>query len=259
MISIQITDYSVVIAFWLVFTRLSTIVLLYPIFDNAVVPNVLKVLVSLFISYVFFPYVQADVLKDVAYVGADNFWLLTLFNVIVGLIIGFLVQIIMNIYVAAGGLISQQIGFGALQYFDPTMGSQIGPFEKLMHWTMLILILSSGALIPMFKGCFDSFANIHIYDYSALQGLTEFYMEMFNSIFLSSLMLASPLIFTNLIITAILGVVARTVPQMNVLMVSFVVNIGVGLLVFLSINLEFFSVGYKMYVELLGKWFQFIS
>ncbi len=259
MIDIQITDYSVIIAFWLVFTRVSTIVLLYPIFDNAVIPNVLKVLVSLFISYIFFPFVQVEVLKDIQYIGVENFWILTMFNVIVGLVIGFLVQVLMNLYVGAGGLISQQVGFAALTYFDPSAGSQVGPFEKLMQWTMVILILSSGALIPMFKGCFESFANIHIYDYSALQGITDFYLEMFNSIFLSSIMLASPLIFTNLIITAIMGVVARTVPQMNVLMVSFVINIGVGLLVFLSINLEFFSVGYKMYVELLGKWFQFIS
>ncbi len=200
MIDIQITDYSVIIAFWLVFTRVSTIVLLYPIFDNAVIPNVLKVLVSLFISYIFFPFVQVEVLKDIQYIGVENFWILTMFNVIVGLVIGFLVQVLMNLYVGAGGLISQQVGFAALTYFDPSAGSQVGPFEKLMQWTMVILILSSGALIPMFKGCFESFANIHIYDYSALQGITDFYLEMFNSIFLSSIMLASPLIFTNLII-----------------------------------------------------------
>lgn len=259
MIDIQITDYSVIIAFWLVFARLSTIIMMYPLFDNAVIPGVLKILTSVLISYAFFPFVQAEVMKDIAYVGVDNFWILTIFNVVIGLIIGFLVQIIMNIYIGAGSMISQQIGFGALRYFDPTVGDQIGPFEKLMQWTMLILILSSGALIPMFKGCFESFMHIHIYDLSALQGLTNFYLQVFKDIFLSSLMLASPLIFTNLIITAIMGIVARTVPQMNVLMVSFVVNIGVGLLVFLSINLEFFSVGYKMYVELLGKWFQFIS
>ncbi len=43
---------------------------------------------------------------------------------------------------------------------------------------------------------------------------------------------------------------------MNILMVSFVVNIGIGLLVFFAISEEFFHVAYTMYVERLGEWFQ---
>jgi flagellar biosynthetic protein FliR len=57
----------------------------------------------------------------------------------------------------------------------------------------------------------------------------------------------------------VLGIVARTVPQMNVIMVSFVVNIGVGLLIFIVNSNEFFQVAYKLYVDKLGEWFQFIT
>lgn len=259
MINIEVVDYSAVIAFWLVFARVSAIFLQYPLFDNPAIPNVLKVLICVLISYVFFPSVEAEVLKDINYVGIDNFWILTIFNIGLGLMIGFFVKMIMSIYTSAGSVISQQIGFASLKYFDPTAGAQIGPFEKIMQWTIIILILSSGALIPMFTGCFGTFKTLHIYDLSALTGSITFYSNLFRSIFVSSLMLASPLIFTNLIIMSILGIIARAVPQMNVLMVSFVVNIGVGLLVFISISNEFFTVAYKMYVDKLGEWFQFIA
>jgi flagellar biosynthetic protein FliR len=57
----------------------------------------------------------------------------------------------------------------------------------------------------------------------------------------------------------VMGIVARTVPQMNVLMVSFVVNIGLGLLLFLGIAEEFFTVSFDLYVEKLGEWYQFLS
>jgi flagellar biosynthetic protein FliR len=56
-----------------------------------------------------------------------------------------------------------------------------------------------------------------------------------------------------------MGIVARTIPQMNILMVSFVVNIGIGLMIFFAISEEFFTVAYKMYVDRLGEWFQFIQ
>ena len=51
------------------------------------------------------------------------------------------------------------------------------------------------------------------------------------------------------ILNMVMGIVARTIPQMNILMVSFVVNIGIGLLVFFAISGEFFTVAYKMYVD----------
>ena len=71
--------------------------------------------------------------------------------------------------------------------------------------------------------------------------------------------LAGPLIFANLLMNLVMGIVARTVPQMNVLMVSFVVNIGLGLLLFLGIAEEFFQVSFDLYVEKLGEWYQFLS
>ena len=114
MIDIQIVDYSVVIAFWLAFVRISAIIFQYPIFDNGAVPNTLKVVTTVLITFTFFPTIQDEILKDITYIGVDSFWVLTIFNMLIGLIIGFFVKIIMTTYVSAGGLISQQIGFGAL-------------------------------------------------------------------------------------------------------------------------------------------------
>lgn len=259
MLNIQITDYSVIIAFFLVFSRTLTIIMLLPLFDNNSVPPMVKVLVTLLISYAFFPHVQSQVLRDVAYAGVDKFWLLTAFYTLTGLVIGFFLKSIMNIYIAAGSLITQQIGFAAVRYFDPSTSSQIGPFEKIISWTIIIIVINSGAILPMFKGIFVSFSTIHMYDLGNLGANPVFFLKFFKSIFMSALMLASPLVFTNMFIMAVLGIVARMVPQMNIIMVSFVVNIGLGLLVFSTISEEFFTVAYRMYVVKLGEWFQLIS
>tara|TARA_B100000925_G_scaffold285772_1_gene262538 strand:- start:23977 stop:24156 length:180 start_codon:yes stop_codon:yes gene_type:complete len=57
----------------------------------------------------------------------------------------------------------------------------------------------------------------------------------------------------------ILGIISRMIPQMNVLMVSFVMNIGVGLIIFLFSSEEFFGVGLNFYSKLLGRWLAFIG
>jgi len=259
MIQIRVTDYMMLLAFWLSFSRWLAVMLQLPIMENSSIPTPVKILSTMLITYTFFPLTSAETIKDIQYMGVNSFWILTAYNVIVGLVIGYFVKSIMDIYISAGSLITQNIGFAAIRYYDPSSSQQIGPFEMLIQWTILILVLSSGALLPMFKGVFNSFYSIHIYDLGKFAHSPEYFFDMFKSIFFASLMLASPLIFTNLMLNAVMGIMAKTVPQMNILMVSFVVNIGIGLLVFVATSEEFFQVAYRMYTDQLSKWFQFIS
>lgn len=258
MISIAVTDYPLIIAFWLAFTRWATILMQLPIFDNLSVPTVVKILSSLVITYAFFPFVKGPILQDLQTYGTDAFWYLTIFNALVGLFIGFLVKSIMNLFVAAGAIITQQIGFASVSYFDPTFETQVGPIEKIIQWTVLITILTTGALLPMFKGVLNSFFSITFLNIGKFGSIHIFYHSFFKGAFEAALLLSTPILFTNLVLNMVMGIVARTIPQMNIIMVSFVVNIGIGLIVFFAVSEEFFHVAYKMYVDRLGDWFQFV-
>lgn len=263
MISVSVTDIQALTVFWLVFTRWLAILMLLPIFDNTTIPPMVKVLTSLIISYAFYPLLSPVVGRDLALLGGGGFggafWALTIYYAISGLILGFIVKSIMDIFISAGDLITQQIGFGAVRYYDPQSGGQVGPFEKLITWTVLIIVLSSGALIPMFKGAIVSFTSMGWSRFANMSMSPDFFMTFFKDIFLGAILLSTPLIFTNMIIMAILGIISRIVPQMNVLMVSFVVNIGLGLIVFSASSSEFFHVAFKIYTDRLGDWFHFVS
>jgi len=259
MLNITITDMTMITAFWLAFTRWLAIIFQLPLFENVSIPVVVKVLTTLMLTFAFFPLIQDQLLLDIKHVGADSFWYLTIFNTVVGLVIGFFVKSIMSVFISTGAIITQQIGFNALSYFDPQAGSPIGPFEKLIEWTVLMMIITSGALLPMFKGVISSFSTIHIYNIGKLAHSIDFFMIMFKSLFISAIMLASPMIFINLVINAVMGIISRAVPQMNVIAVSFAVNIGLGLLVFIVGSDEFFATCFRIYTEKLGDWFQLLS
>lgn len=259
MLNIQITDMTVIVSFWLAFTRWLAVIFQLPLFENVSVPVVVKVLATLVITFAFFPLIQDQLIMDIKYIGPESFWYLTIFNTLVGLVIGFFVKSIMTIFISAGSLITQQIGFNALSYFDPQAGQPIGPFEKLIEWTILMMVLTSGALLPMFKGVISSFSTIHVYNLGKMAHSIDFFMIMFKSIFLTGIMLATPMIFINLVINLIMGIVSRAVPQMNVISVSFAINIGLGLLVFITGSDEFFQTCFRIYTERLGEWFQFLT
>lgn len=247
------------LAFWLCFSRWVAVLYQLPLFDNAVVPQLLKILTSVILSFAFFPLVEGTLIAEVKSVGVDQIWALTMFHTMTGLILGFLVKSIMSLFVAAGSILTQQIGFASVNYFDPTQAQQVGPFERIVEWTLLILVISSGALVPMFKGVVMSFHSINFLTADRLFKSPEYFVIFFKSAFSSAIVLAGPLIFANLLMNLVFGIVARTIPQMNVLMVSFVVNIGMGLILFIGIAEEFFQVSYELYIEKLGVWFQFIT
>jgi flagellar biosynthetic protein FliR len=257
--NINISDQTLFLAFWLSFTRWFAVLIQLPLLDSAVVPSLIKILVSFLISFAFFPNLSGTLVAEINFVGIDNVWLLTMFHTMIGLIIGFLVKSIMSLFVATGSILTQQIGFNSVSYFDPSQGQQIGPFERLIEWTLLILVLSSGALVPMFKGVFQSFSALNFLSSGKMMNSPEYFVNFFKSAFAASILLAGPLIFANLLMNLVMGIISRTVPQMNVLMVSFVMNIGLGLLLFLGIVEEFFQVSYDLYIEKLGEWYQFFS
>lgn len=256
---ITIVDQAVFMAFWLSFSRWSAVLMQIPLFDNVSVPGIVKILASFLISFAFFPHVQGTIVAEINLVGVENIWILLMFHTTTGLIIGFLVKCIMSLFVATGSILTQQVGFASVSYFDPTQGQQVGPFERMIEWTMVILVLSSGALVPMFKGIFNSFFSVNFLNADKMLKTPEYFVLFFKSAFSASVLLAGPLIFANLLMNLVMGIIARTIPQMNVLMVSFVVSIGFGLLLFLGISEEFFQVSFDLYVEKLGEWYQFLS
>lgn len=259
MMSVAITDHAAFVAFWLGFSRWITILMQLPLLDNIAIPNVVKILSSFVIAWAFHPLVSPAIIAEVNAVGVEHLWLLTAVHVMCGLTIGFFVKSFMALFASAGTILTQQIGFASVSYFDPTQQQQSGPFEKIIQWVMIVLILTSGALVPMFKGVTESFYTVNSLNLDKMGQSYAFFGEVFKGIFTSAIMLAAPLLFANILMNLVFGIVSRAIPQMNILMVSFVVNIGIGLLLFIAVSDEFFQVSFDMYVEKLGQWFQFFA
>ncbi len=258
MINISILDSSELLAYWLCFSRWIAILITIPIFSENAIPGTVKGLFCVVLSYALFPFAESAIMRDIAYTGEQNFWYLTIYYVISGLLIGYLAKMIMTIFVSAGSLITQQIGFSTITYFDPSYAAPISPLEQMIRWTLLIMIISTGALLPIFKGVVLSFESFSLYKFAVSPKTFEYLNIFFKDLIKMALLLSMPILVTNLLINSVLGIVARFVPQMNVFMISFVVNIGFGLMVFYFIGQEFFYYSYQMYVEKLGDWFNFV-
>lgn len=226
-----------IVVFLLTTFRVTGLFVAAPILGHSAIPPQVKVPLTLLLGYFLYPYAATQPLNLEP--GLLPLVLLGTREFLYGMVIGFLFQIIFYGIEFGGGLIGYQIGFAMVNIVDPTTSTSvpiIGQFKLLL--ATLIFLLINGHHVVL-QALFESFKLVplgHVgFKPPALTDLTKFA----GAAFAIGVKVSAPVIVTLFITDVCLGIVARTMPQMNILIVGFQVKIGVGLLV-LGVSLPVF-------------------
>ena len=127
------------------------------------------------------------------------------------------------------------MGFGASQVFDPLAQVEIPLIGQFLNLIGLAVFLSVSGMQRMFlSGLAGSFRVMKGSDFLAAGGyLNETLLTAIGRLFEQSLILAFPILGTLILISVTMGLLAKAAPQMNLLMVGFPIQIGVGFIIML--------------------------
>ncbi len=251
-------SYESFLAFWLCFARSMAFIINLPLFEEVSIPVVVKILFTVFFTFLSFALVEPIILKDISSIGVSNFWWLTIFYTIAGFTLSFLLKLIAEIILSASHLMTQQMGFSQMTMFDPTIQASVSPIERITRWVIIGIILMSGALTPFFKGLVLSYEKFSLIQLIQWKDLGYFFMKLYWDLFIISLLLASPIVFCGVGFNLLLGLLARMVPQINLLMMSFMITIVLGLVVYFFIFEDWVLTSVEHYTNYLGLWFQWL-
>lgn len=213
-----------------VFIRLLTFFITVPIFFPKGTPNALKVILVLGMSYILLPGVYTS---NVPAINSMGLFIIAAINeVITGLTLGFLTNLCFNFIRFAGSLMDLQIGFGMITMYDPTSTSNTTLLEHLLYWISLIIFLIIDGHHMLIKQLIDSFNYVHIGSFALYQDSIMQIVKAFSGFFSIGLKIAIPIVLIILITDLTLGLVARTVPQLNVMILGLPIKIVVGLAIF---------------------------
>ena len=210
----------------LVIFRTGALFLIVPIFGHITIPRLLRVWIIVLISFIIFPSIVST-----GHEPPDNMMhLLTVIlnEIFIGLIMGFGVIIFFSAVQYAGQLIGMQMGLAIANVWDPMGAGQIsiiGEFYYLLSLLIFLLIDGHYIIIDALIKCFEM---IPPGGGAFNQSLGDYIITLTGMVFTFAVKLAAPVIITLFIMNTILGIVARTVPQMNVFVVGFPLAIGVG-------------------------------
>lgn len=152
-------------------------------------------------------------------------------EIMVGSLIGFAFATLFWAIRMAGDMVGLQMGFAIVNVIDPTTSGQvslIGEFKYIL--AMLILLVLDGHHL-MISALIDSYRLIPIGH--GVLGDNAFHqiVRVTTTMFVTAVKIGAPMMITLLMTDVALGIVARTVPQMNIFIVGFPLKIGIGFLI----------------------------
>ena len=233
---LTLIDFNYLPAFLLIFARLIAFVATVPIFSYKNIPNQFKIGLAFFISVI------VVTTLDIPALPIDLTFILLLFKeVMVGLIIGLVATLILTIVQIAGGFIDFQMGFAIANVMDPQTGAQSPIIGQYFYTFALLFILAIDGHHLLINGTIASFNFVEIDQLINLssQSYITTIMVMFSQMFLIAFQMAIPIVGSLFLVDVALGIIARTVPQLNVFVVGIPLKITVSFLA-ISIYIIFY-------------------
>ena len=219
--------------FLLILVRVTAFFVTMPIFSYRTIPAVHRIGLSFFLAWIMYYTIDIPgIAFDEAYI------LLVLKEALVGLMIGFVAYMMLAAVQIAGGLIDFQMGFAIANVIDPQTGVQNPLMGQYLYTIALLFLLSTNGHHLLLDGIFYSYQFIPI-DQAFIsfgdEGLLEFVVKSFNQAFIIAFQMAIPVVGSLFIVDIALGILARTVPQLNIFVVGIPIKIVVSFLVLLVV------------------------
>jgi len=225
-----VISYEQAQTFFLIFLRVSAILITIPVLGDASVPVRVKAGLALLIAMLLFPVVQVQASKA----GFDLFsiFLRMAGEIFIGVVIGFTARLIFAGIQLAGQLIGFQMGFAIVSVIDPSNSMEVSVIAQFQYLIALLLFLYMDGHHVFLYAIADSFRVLPPLDFRITGPLLDALLHMVGNMFVVAIKTGAPIVAILFFLSIGMGLIARTVPQINIFIVGFPLQIAIGLIGF---------------------------
>jgi flagellar biosynthetic protein FliR len=200
----------------LILLRITAFIVICPGFSFRGLPNIFKVTLAIGITLMVY-----TVVPEMAMVGGMfELLMLAIKETVFGLAIGYVTNLVFSAIEIAGQLIDLQVGFSMGSVFDPNLDISASNYGRFYYWLSIMVFFLLDLHHVVINTLIKSFEYVPLNALNYNGASTEAVLRIFSRIFELGLNLAAPMIIVVLLADVILGVISRTVPQINVLMLG---------------------------------------
>jgi len=215
--------------FLVVTSRVAGFIAAIPVFSATQTPVRVKTTLVLVFSLMLFPVMGESIPKvDLAPVP---FFLIILSEVLLGLLIGLAARFIFTAVEFGATIIGYQMGFATAEIFDPHSQRQVSLISQFQSVFAILIFLAINGHHIFLKTAVVSYDLLPPGKFDVSGEAIPFLMQLVSHMFTLGVQFSAPALAVLLLSGLILGVLSRVFPQLNVFMLSFPLNIGVGFIV----------------------------
>ena len=220
-----------------IFVRVMGAIAFAPIFGNRTVTRRVRVFIGIACALAVF---TANPYVPLGYSTFLEYTIILLKELIVGITIGFMSNVTLSIINAAGQFIDREIGFSMVSDFDPGMNTEITITAEFYNMLVMLIMLCSNMHYFILSALSDSFQLIPLGNVTIDTGaLYDTMVQYIADYFIISVRIALPVMIATMLLNVVLGVLAKTAPQMNMFVIGMQLKIFVGFAV-LFVTIGFF-------------------
>jgi len=221
--------------FVLIMMRVAPILFMMPLLSSRALPNLLKVSLMLAVSLLLLPLVKIDVRHFPS--EPYHFGFFVVAELMIGFILGLSVKLIFAGVQLAGEFAGYQMGLAMANILDPQSGMDTTLIAQFYYLVGLLIFLSIDGHHWFIRALFQSFSVLSPGEIHLKPGLYHHFLNLSGKMFIIAIKMVAPIMAVLIFTQIALGMVAKLVPQMNVLITSFPLTICLGL-VFLGLSIE---------------------
>ena len=242
------------LALILVFIRLTSFFLVAKSLFPKGTPPILKGVIGMILSFAIIWGVNYQVVLDIN----NNYMLVysVVSEIMSGVILGFIANMIFEFIRMAGGYMDIQIGLSMMNILDPSSETTSTPFSNLSYFISMVIFFIIDGHHLLIKCLIQSFKVVNIGQNIVFQDTFSVVLDAFREYFVIGVKIAIPLVLIIIITDLCMALVSRTVPAINVMILGMPVKMVVGLLTFIAllpIMIKIISYGFNLIPDIIEE------
>ncbi len=219
-----------VITFMLLFIRFTSLFAFLPIFSHTNIPMAVKGAFAVFFTVLFYTITPA---VD-PYIGANELIGAIIMEGAFGFVAGFLLSTLFAAVGFAGEQMSMVMGFSMAAAYDPQTQQSSQVISVMLSFFALMILLAVDGHHLIIQYIAESIKRVPLGHFVLTQAYLEYSMVAVKNIFLIGFTIAFPLMALSLLSDIIFGMIMKTMPSFNLLVVGMPIKIILGIAVIMA-------------------------
>ena len=210
------------------FCRIAAFFMAMPILSTQLVPTRIRLGLAVGVTLVVAPVI--DPVPMIELLSIESF-LIVLQQILIGVAMGFVLQLLFQVFVVGGQMVAMQNGLGFALMVDPVNGVSVASISQLYLMTVNLLFFAFNGHLAVMYLIGTSFQHIPVGNIGIpLDNYLEI-VRLGSWMFTGAVLVALPSIIALLVVNVSFGVISRVAPQMNIIAVGFPFTMVMGLVI----------------------------